>query len=106
MEHKKNDGYTPPGVQYQPNPDIQQDHARHNEPGSFRVKVIEGGEAKCCKGRMWTTEIMEQGRLQTTCHAEHAEDCKVENPPSAQIPVNPITRKREEPKAARAGKER
>ncbi len=64
-----------------------------------KIRVTEEGEAKCCQGRMWTTEVMGQA----TRHAEHAEDCKLAHPASAQIPVDPITRKRQ---AAKAGKER
>lgn len=41
-----------------------------------KIRVTEEGEAKCCKGRMWTTQVMGQA----TRHAEHAEDCKLAHP--------------------------
>ena len=66
-----------------------------------RVVVTEDGDAKCCKGRVWTTEVLGQTGLQTTRHASHSENCKVENPASAKNPVDLTTRKR---KAAKAGK--
>ena len=79
---------------------MMDDHERHYPKGSERVIVAEDGEAKCCKGRMWTTETKgQEGAVQVTRHADHAENCKLENPASANIPVNPITRKREKAKA-------
>ncbi len=59
-----------------------------------KIRVTEEDEAKCCQGRMWTTEVMGQATRQ----AEHAEDCKLAHPASANIPVDPITRHRDKPK--------
>jgi len=80
------------------------DHERHYEPHAERIQVEELGETECCGGRRFATEVATEGvGTQRTNHAEHAEDCKLENPASAKNPVNPNTRKREKAKAAKAG---
>ena len=66
-----------------------------------RVVITERGEAKCCKGRMYTITANVDGKEMVTNRCEHTDKCKSENPASAKWPVGPKTRKRAEPRAER-----